>query len=155
MTPKYTIWVVWVVLVLSFPQPSRAILRLKFQHWFPKYEQHWLEAAASCEQELSNYLHDNRTAECSTPCACAADCLLQNVTSTIQSNFASAQVLLGLVPVILVFFGPTIAEVAALSTYRPLLAVLLALGSPAIKVGRLFRHVDVREPFGRFTSLEM
>src|SRR2546423_13879214 len=137
------------VLILSFTPLTQAILRLKLQHWFPKYEHHWVEAAASCQQELTNYLHNNQTFDCPSPCACAADCLLQNVTGTMQSNLASAQVLLGLVPTVLAFFGPTIAEVAVLSTYRPFLAVLLALGSPAIHVSGLFRHVDVREPFIR------
>ena len=64
----------------------------------------------------------------------------------------SAQVLLGLLPTTLLFGGPTIAEVAALSTYRPLLAVLLAFGSPAVNVVRLFRQIDIREPFERNTS---
>lgn len=137
------------VLFLGFTLLAKALLRLKLQHWFPKYERHWIEAAASCQQELTNYLHYNRTHDCPTPCACAADCLLQNVAGTMQSNFASAQVLLGLVPAIFVLCGPTIAEVAALSTYRPLLAVLLALGSPAINVRRLFRHIEICEPIVR------
>ena len=50
------------------------------------------------------------------------------------------------------FLGPSLAEVAALSTYRPGLALLVALGSPAINVGRVFRHVDVLEPFTRPVS---
>lgn len=48
--------------------------------------------------------------------------------------------------------GPSVAEVAALSTYRPLLAILLALGSPATYVTTLFQQVDVREPFDRPTT---
>ncbi|CAF9918994.1 MAG: hypothetical protein HETSPECPRED_003917 [Heterodermia speciosa] len=139
------------LLILLFTPPTQAILRLKFQHWFPQYEQHWVKAATVCEQELENYVHANRT-DIHSPCAAAADCLLRNITGTIQSNFASAQVLLGLVPTILVFLGPSIAEVTALSTYRPLLAILLSLGSPAVNVGKVFRHVDVEEPFVRPVS---
>ena len=129
----------------------QAVLRSKFQHWFPRYEQHWIQASASCHSQLTAY-HQGSQTECNAPCACAADCLLKDITGTIQSNFASAQVLLGLIPAILVFVGPTIAEVAVLSTYRPLLAVLLTLGSPAISLGRLLGHVDVREPFRRPVS---
>ena len=69
-----------------------------------------------------------------------------------QSNMASAQVVLGHIPATLVFVGPTIAEITALSTYRPLLAVLLALGSPAINVSRIFSRIDVCEPFLRQKS---
>ena len=136
------------LLLLIFAHSTQAVLRFKLQQWFPTYEDHWTEAAASCHQELHYYFTDNRT-DCRSPCACAADCILQNVTGTIQSNLASAQVLLGLMPATLGFFGPSIAEVAALSTYRPFLAVLLSLGSPAINLNRLFGHVDVREPFIR------
>ncbi|KAF2232562.1 hypothetical protein EV356DRAFT_245063 [Viridothelium virens] len=96
-----------------------------------------------------NYLNDKETSQCAHPCSCAADCLLQNITGTMQSNFASAQVLLGLKTAILVYIGPTIAEVAALSTYKPLLAFLLGLGSPAVNFARLFRCIDFREPFVR------
>ena len=138
----------WLLLVLATPF-THSYLRLKLQNWFPRYEHHWIEASASCQQELTNYLVDNRTLECAAPCACAADCILQNITGTMQSNLNSAQVLLGLAPAMLVFLGPSLAEVAALSTYKPLLAVLLALGSPAVNVSRLFRHVDICEPFTR------
>ena len=131
-----------------------AIPRLKLQHWFPQYSTNWISAAASpCRREIINYLLDNNTACASSPCACAADCILKNAaTPTIQSDISSAQVLLGLLPAIFVFVGPNITEVAALSTYRPLLAVLLALGSPAINLGRLFRRVDICEPFVRPVS---
>lgn len=125
------------------------ILRLKLQHWFPQYEQRWLQAVPKCQQQLTNYLTNNRTS-CRSPCACAADCFLEDITGTIQSNFASAQVLLGLIPTILVQFGPTIAEMAVLSTYQPFLTVLLAFGSPAVHVTRLFgNQVDIREPLTR------
>lgn len=69
-----------------------------------------------------------------------------------QSNFSSAQILLGLLPGILGYLGPTIADVAALSTYRPLLATLLALGSPAINIDRVLRCIVVKEPFLESTS---
>ena len=140
------------VLLLSFLPFTRAILRLKFQHWFPSYEAYEVEKVAQCQPLLLNYFENNRTAACQKPCACAADCLLQGLPGTVQSNFASAQVLLGFLPASLVFVGPTIAEVAALSTYRPLLAILIALGSPAINLYRILQHIDVLAPFTRPTS---
>ncbi|KAI4180424.1 MAG: hypothetical protein LQ346_006998 [Caloplaca aetnensis] len=141
-------WLSLSVLLLSLSAVAQAYPRLKFRHWLPRYEPRWKNATASCQPRLSDYYENDRT-RCRVPCACAADCLLQDLPATIQSNFASAQVILGLLPPMLVFFGPTSTEVAALSTYRPLLAVLVALGSPAINVGNIFRHVDVREPFTR------
>jgi len=134
-------------LAIHLTLPTQAVVRPKLQVWFPKYEARWIEQAAACQQEIRNYLHDNQTPGCTAPCACAADCILKDLPPTIQSNFASAQVLLGLAPAILVYFGPTVAEVAALSTYRPLLAVLVSLGSPAISIVGLFRYVDLRVPF--------
>lgn len=135
-------------LFLGLTGVAQAYPRLKFRHWFPRYEQHWINASASCQPQLTDYYENNRT-QCRVPCACAADCLLQDIPATIQSNFASAQVILGLLPPTLVFLGPTLAEVAALSTYMPFLAILLALGSPAVHVNRVFHHVDVQEPFAR------
>ena len=138
----------WLSLLL-LALPIYAIPRIKFQHWFPKYENLWIQAAEGpCRQEVTNYLRNNRT-DCEQPCACAADCILQNITGTIQSNFASAQVLLGLVPVTLAVIGPTVAEVTVLSAYRPLLALLLAIGSPAVNISRAFMNVNVCEPFSR------
>ena len=127
--------------------PSEAI-RLKFRYWFPQYEQYWINASAVCRPELIDYYQGNQTA-CKSPCACAADCILENITGTMQSNLASAQVLLGLTPAIMVYFGPTIAEVSVLSTQKPLLSILLALGSPAVSLGRIFGAVDIREPLSR------
>lgn len=141
----------WLALCLSFILVTEAYPRLKFRHWLPWYEDRWINASAFCQPQLTDYFENNRT-QCHVPCACAADCILQGIPATIQSNFASAQVILGLLPPILVFSGPTLTEVAALSTYRPTLAILLALGSPAINYSRVFRHLDVREPFTRPTS---
>ena len=140
----------WLVLASCAPV-IQAYLRLKFQHWLPRYEQRWINATASCQQQLEHYWRNDRTVY-KTPCSSAADCLLQNIPGTVQSNFNSAQILLGLLPTILVYLGPTIAEVAALSTYRPVLATLLALASPAINIGRVLQRIIVKDPFQEPTS---
>lgn len=141
------------LLLLGSTPVCQAYLRLKFRHWFPKYEKTWIDATVVCQPELNNYYQHIVTPDCTAECACAADCLLANITGTTQSNLASAQVLLGLIPPVLVYFGPTLAEVAVLSTYRPVLAGLLALGSPAVSVGRLYGEIDVNEPYHRSTSV--
>ncbi|KAF1989772.1 hypothetical protein K402DRAFT_390748 [Aulographum hederae CBS 113979] len=136
-----------IPLLLLLPKSTSAFPRTKFQQWFPQYAHHWRAAITGpCRQQFSNYMHNNQTL-CKSPCACAADCILANTSGSIRSNFASAQVLLGLVPVVLAVTGPTVAEMALLSTYRPLLAFLLAVGEPAVNVLRAFEGADVRAPF--------
>jgi len=132
--------------LLFLCSPVFALQRTKFQHWFPQYNHHWVKAAQGpCQQQILAYVQNNRT-QCHSPCACAADCILQNITGTIQSNFASAQVLLGLIPVTFGLIGPTITEIAVLSTHSPLISILLAIGSPAISVLKPFSKMNVLEP---------
>jgi hypothetical protein len=56
---------------------------------------------------------------------------------------ASAAVFLGLKPTILAVAGSTLAETTLLSARRPLLAFLLAMGSPSVPPLRAFHHEDV------------
>lgn len=142
----FLLTILWAISLL--PLPATAILRLKLQRWFPDDSDYWTNAASKCEVEITAYLINNRTEICPTPCSCAADCILNDIPGTLESNYASAQVVLGLVPTVLLLIGPSIAEVAAVSTRRPLLAVLVALGCPTSYLGRVFRRVDVREPLG-------
>lgn len=60
------------------------------------------------------------------------ECMLDAIASDIAANFNSATVVLGLMPTLLVTIGPSIVEMAGLSSYRPLLGFLIALGEPAI-----------------------
>lgn len=144
----------WTVVFLAISTPAESYGRLKFRRWLPKYRDWFLEASSHCKPELEAYYSDNRT-QCDSPCSCVADCILPNVTGTIQSNMQSAQVLLGLLSTILVYGGPTIAETAVLSTYRPLLTVLLTLGLPGVNVRRLFGRIDVHERYARQTSASL
>jgi hypothetical protein len=136
--------ILWASFLL--PLPTTAILRLKLQRWSPEDADYWIKADSKCEAEITSYLINNRTEVCPTPCACAADCILDGIPGTLESNYASAQVVLGLIPAVMLLIGPSIAEVAVISTRRPLSAVLVALGCPTTYLGRVFRRVDVREP---------
>lgn len=128
-------------LLCLLPSAS-AIEHLKFQHWFPYYEYHWSAVAKSCTSQMTDYRTDNRTS-CISPCACVVDCLLNNTTESIKTNIAAAQILLGLTPQILIFAGPSLGDIAVLSTYRPGLAAFLALGFPAMSLSSLFSTIDV------------
>jgi hypothetical protein len=129
-----------------FPLPATAILRLKLQRWFPDDADYWTNAASKCEAEITAYLINDRTEACPTPCACAAYCILNGIPGTLESNYASAQVVHGLIPAVLLLMGPSVAEVAVISTRRPILAIMVALGCPTSYLGKVFRRVDVREP---------
>lgn len=91
--------ILWTIFLL--PLPATAILRLKLQRWFPDDSDYWTNAASKCEAEINAYLTNNRTEVCPTPCSCAADCILNDIPGTLESNYASAQVVLGLVPAVL------------------------------------------------------
>ena len=50
-------------------------------------------------------------------------------------NYQSALVTLGLVPTLLVFVGPSVAELSLLYLHRPILSAMLSLGTPTIWTG--------------------
>lgn len=117
----------------------------RFVQWFPQYRQRLAASAQNCQAEIYNYRHSISTPGCAAPCACAADCVLANATETMKANMGAASVLLGLMPVVLPFMGPTLAEVALLSSQRPVLALLLAFGTPALNPYQLFAPLGARE----------
>lgn len=57
----------------------------------------------------------------------------------------NAGILLGLLPIFVSTFGPTIAEIALLSSRRPLLSFLLSVGVPAIFIIRPMAYADPLE----------
>jgi hypothetical protein len=67
-------------------------------------------------------------------------CLLDNISEASKADMTSANIILGLGPTILSFFGPTVAETAIISSQRPILAILCSLGAPAIFTDRLFEY---------------
>lgn len=66
--------------------------------------------------------------------------MFDTIASDIAANFNSAIVVLGLMPTLLATIGPSIAEMAVLSSYRPFLCFLIALGAPAIWPTRLLEY---------------
>ena len=71
-------------------------------------------------------------------CKSMTTCLLQNIDDFDKADMQSATVILGLMPTILSYVGPTIGEIALLSSRRPILAVFLMLGAPAVFATRPF-----------------
>lgn len=118
----------------------------KFNKWFPEFGGRIDAVSAGvCQVNLQAYL-GNHTARESLPdtvieyCFNQNDCIMDNLVESIKSNMGTAQVLLGLTPVILSNFGLRIAEISVMSTQRPLLTLMLAFGAPAVYPTRLLRY---------------
>jgi hypothetical protein len=89
------------------------------------------------------------------------NCILTSTSPYVQASMASAGVLLGLTPTILAAVGSSADETAMLFilSKRPLLAVFLAGGSPAVFPMRSFEYQDpvglLRERRGRLYPPEL
>ena len=71
-------------------------------------------------------------------------CILNHTSDYIKSAMSSAQVLLGVTPTILAILGSSSTELAMVGiiAQRPILSLLLALGSPSIYMSRAFEYTD-------------
>ncbi|KAI1761181.1 hypothetical protein GGR53DRAFT_506345 [Hypoxylon sp. FL1150] len=80
-------------------------------------------------------------------------CVYSQLAPSVQLNYQGASILLGLTPVILSTLGPTMAELALLSTHRPVLSLLISLGAPVYWVTRVFEFHNPRDAIhgGRLT----
>jgi hypothetical protein len=72
-------------------------------------------------------------------------CILANVPEWMKANMGAAGVLLGLLPTILSLAGPDVAETGLLAQRRPFIALLIALGFPAVSPSRMFMSSDPAE----------
>ena len=119
-----------VVAFVVEPTPATAG-NTRFHHFSPTYNDYFINirnkqcAAFYAAQQAATSLY-------STTCIDLLNCILENTSEAVKGNMASATVALGLMPTILTFLGSTTAEVALLSRRRPLLALLIACGSPAV-----------------------
>ena len=101
----------------------------------------------NCTLEVEQYWSGNRTTpHClryhSHNCLIgpAVNCIIGTMTETNKANMASAAIVLGLLPTILALAGSTTTETGILSLRRPLLAILLAAGSPSVNPIRTFEY---------------
>jgi hypothetical protein len=65
-------------------------------------------------------------------CRSLLSCMLENTSEVIKGDMGSGIVVLGLGPTILTFLGSGTAETSLLARRRPLLALLIATGSPSV-----------------------
>ena len=76
-------------------------------------------------------------------------CIVHQLQTNHLLNYQSAPVVLGLIPTLLVFIGPSVAELSLLYLHRPILSALLSLGTSTIWTGsnlfgaNTFDHVRI------------
>lgn len=127
---------------------------LKYQHWYHNTEpQLKILSEGVCNLSLAAYLGDTTARTTLGPvvsyCWTHSNCLLATANAGNTQSYASASILLGLMPTILSMVGPSVAEITLLALHRPLLSLLLSLGAPALFPMRFLTWVDplhVKEP---------
>jgi len=121
----------------------------RFDQWFQQFaEELWNATHLNCSSEHERYcnlaessVHPESIASKMLNCLLGTDWL----NEATKANMASAQVLLGFLPTILTFVGCDPTETSILALRRPLLAMLVAIGSPAPAPSRSFVHEDPRK----------
>jgi hypothetical protein len=99
-----------------------------------------------CHVEIEDYHASTNTSNVASTGYAAINCLYNSsvTDSATQINYGGTGVLLGLLPTILSILGSNTWETALLSTQRPVLSFLLALGAPVVTPARLFDFTDPR-----------
>ena len=78
-------------------------------------------------------------------CKDQMNCILGNVSEAEKASLATSGVVLGLLPTLLAVLSPSIAELALLSSQRPLLAFFLSFGALGVLQTRIFEYEDPAE----------
>jgi hypothetical protein len=139
--------------VASFPGGKLAPLSLKaphplkYQKWYPAFGFYLsIISKEICNMTLLAYEGSLSAREelprVSNYCGVRLSCMLSTTGEAVKANMAATTMLLGLTPTILAGLGPTIAEVSLLSLRRPILAILISLGTPAIFPSRIGTYDD-------------
>ena len=124
-----------------FSLPSAAATRDKYQQFFPYYAHVFLDALKGpCFANYTAYEESTGGDRMIDLCKYVFDCLVGQLYQHDLANFASAQVLLGLMPGLLSLAASSIGEISMLSSQRPLLSLLLSMGGPAVYQSRTFRY---------------
>lgn len=114
----------------------------RFTQWFQQFADNMDPALRNhCMSNYTEYVTQRESAD--HPEAIASRliaCLLDtpDLNEATKANMASAQVLLGLLPTILSTVGCEPEETSMLGLRRPLLALLVTVGSPAMSLTRSF-----------------
>ena len=119
-----------------------ALPNQSYTTWYPIYQKIIDNVLKdSCTLELSQYQSNSNDITCGP----LVSCILNRFPSIQFSAINSATVLLGLAPTLLATVGPSSAEIALLSSHRPLISLLLSLGAPSIYPARPLEYADPLE----------
>jgi hypothetical protein len=114
----------------------------RFQEWYSSYGTLFQNISSNvCSETLQGYL----AAVNGDTCDLHVDCMLENTRESVKSAIASAAIFLSLVPTIMSMLGPSLVQLAILSTRRPLLSLLLSVGSSEFYLDGLFRIESTEE----------
>ncbi|KAH8900292.1 hypothetical protein GQ53DRAFT_816307 [Thozetella sp. PMI_491] len=122
-----------------------------FQQWFPNFGDAFDEIMQqNCSLEYQEYLQgasplcpDNSHPRCVA--GRVVDCVLEATTESRKANMAAGAVLLGVMPTTLVFASPSTLETGLLAMRRPILALLVGAGSPAISPLHSLKYRKVQD----------
>lgn len=115
----------------------------QFESWYPHNAKYLVEISTGiCNQTLRDYRigfaaprNSVNATKLLSICYRHEACIVNQLQTNHLLNYQSALVTLGLVPTLLVFVGPSVAEVSLLYLHRPILSALLSLGTPTIWTG--------------------
>lgn len=118
----------------------------RFQTWYSTYETLFHNISTTvCNDTLQDYLSSSTRHTAAETCDLHMDCLLENTRESVKSTIGSAAIFLSLVPTIMSMLGPSLVQLALLSTRRPLLSFLLSVGSSEFYLSGLFRIESSQE----------
>lgn len=116
--------------------------RSQFQHWHPQLRGYFSTLVASSgAPQYANYTSTSTE----DACVRVISCILESTPEAVKINMASAGLLLGLLPALLGLLGSSTIETSCLAARRPVLSVLLSLGSPAVNPIRIYDYRDIVE----------
>ncbi|KAK6329627.1 hypothetical protein TWF730_006175 [Orbilia blumenaviensis] len=87
-------------------------------------------------------------------CIQIVNCTLGNISEERKASIASTGVFLGFVPTLITFVGPSIRGISILSTERPILALLCAVGTTGFGFSKPFLLFNVRRTMQKFQNEE-
>ncbi|RYC62417.1 hypothetical protein CHU98_g3790 [Xylaria longipes] len=157
-----------IILVVACTHSANAADRSHYDHWYPQYADHFTGVARnSCSVAIQRYQEgdppdlvdgcENVLTQVQCASAGVIACLLEHTTEEIKANMAAAAVVLGLLPTTLSLASSSTAEIGLLALRRPILALLLATGAPAVSPIRAFEYREpihmLREGAGGLTAM--
>ncbi|KAL4968357.1 uncharacterized protein BDV14DRAFT_167825 [Aspergillus stella-maris] len=116
----------------------------KYEQWLPLLTRRTLQKTSerTCNATLALYKTqwEHSGDRLDKTCQAHMECILNSMSENAKAYMSSSSLLLGLSPVLLSTLGPSISEIGLLSLNRPVLAVMLSLGTVAIYPSRALAY---------------